>query len=70
MDDNISNNIIDKTTRKMMFICNAIEDGWCVHKDNNKYYFIKKHENKKEVLSEQYLENFIVKNFSNNITIN
>ena len=34
----------------MMLIFNAIEDGWNVIKNEDKYYFTKNHENKKEYL--------------------
>ena len=64
-----NNDIIDKITlTKMSFIFNAINDGWNVEKLQNidsqecKYIFRKKHENKKEIFSNNFLENFIQKN--------
>jgi hypothetical protein len=48
--------------QKMYFIHNAIEAGWSVKKRNDKYIFAKKHENKKEVYLETYLQNFIEAN--------
>ena len=48
--------------QKMLFINNAIDDGWAVKKKNEKYIFSKKHENKKEVYLETYLQKFIEEN--------
>jgi hypothetical protein len=47
------------TRRKMIFIMNALEDGWSVKKINHSYVFSKKHENKREVFLDSYLEKFI-----------
>ena len=46
----------------MHFITNAIENGWTVKKRNDSYIFIKKNENKKEILKEDYLETFVNSN--------
>jgi hypothetical protein len=43
----------------MTFIMNALEDGWSVKKINHSYVFSKKHENKREVFLDSYLEKFI-----------
>ena len=51
--------------QKMLFINNAINDGWAVKKRNEKYFFTKKHENKKEVYLETYLQTFIESNLTN-----
>jgi hypothetical protein len=45
--------------QKMVFIMNALQDGWSVKKNKNSYIFYKKHENKKEVFDDEYLETFI-----------
>ena len=47
----------------MIFIFNYLENGWTKKKKNEKYIFKKKHNNKKEVFSEDYLKKFIEKNF-------
>lgn len=47
--------------KKNKFILNAIEDGWSVHKKNNLYIFTKNRSNEKNVLSDDYLKDFIVK---------
>ena len=47
---------------KMIFIYNAIENGWHVKKTNDLYVFTKKHENKKELYLDNYLKKFIKEN--------
>ena len=47
----------------MAFIYNAIESGWSVKKNEDKYIFTKKHEDKKEVYLESYLRKFIETQF-------
>ena len=44
---------------KTVFIMNALESGWKVEKKDGRYIFTKKHEGKREVFMEDYLENFI-----------
>jgi hypothetical protein len=51
-----------KDYQKMMFIMNALEDGWKVRKVDDAYIFTKKHENRREVFKENYLETFILSN--------
>ena len=51
-----------KNLQKMIFIHNALLDGWSVTMKNDKYIFTKKHEGRKEVLSNDYLKTFIEKN--------
>ena len=53
-------NIIEQ--HKMIFIFNALENGWTIKKKNEKYIFKRKHNNKKEVFSEDFLKDFITKN--------
>jgi hypothetical protein len=48
--------------QKMRFIYNAIDSGWNVKKIDNKFYFSKKHEGKKEIYLETYLQKFIEDN--------
>ena len=59
--DNIKIN--KKQYQKIIFINNALDDGWSIKKINEKYIFTKKHENRREIFQEDYLENFIVSNF-------
>jgi hypothetical protein len=50
--------------QKMTFLFNAIENGWEVKKRDDKYVFTKKHEGKREVYLESYLQHFIESNMS------
>lgn len=54
---------IDKIKfHKMVFLFNALDDGWSVKKRKKSYYFIKNHEGKKEILSDNYLSTFMKDN--------
>lgn len=59
-------NINYLTLQKMTFLYNALEDGWEIKKNNNKYIFVKKHEGKKEVFTDNFLRRFIENNFDIN----
>lgn len=50
--------------QKMMFLINALEEGWSIKKSNDSYIFTKKHENKREIFQEDYLEKFLLTNSS------
>ena len=53
---NINYNVI----QKMVFLCNALNDGWSIKKlNNNKYEFIKNKEKliKKEIDIEEFIKN-------------
>ncbi len=56
--------------QKMLFIFNAINDGWSVKKENNNYIFTKDHNGKKEIFKEEYLTLFMNKNFDINLLLN
>jgi len=51
-----------KDFQKMVFIMNAIHDGWKVYKSADEYIFTKKHEGKREIFKSDYLEKFIYAN--------
>ncbi len=55
-----------KEWSKIIFICNAIEDGWSVKKKNDVYVFSKHKGKEKQVYEEKYLEKFIQKYFKLN----
>ncbi len=61
--ESLDSNIISK----MVFLYNAVNDGWKIEKRDGLYIFRKKHENKEEIYSDEYLENFVSNNlrFSN-----
>lgn len=50
--------------RKMLFIFNALNNGWIIKKRNKQYIFYKKHNNNKQVFSDDYLTNFMKDNWS------
>ena len=52
--------------KKMVFLFNALNDGWSIKKRNESYIFTKNHEGKKEVLEEAYLHSFMTDNFDIN----
>jgi len=54
--------------QKMVFLYNALENGWSIKKRTDSYIFTKNHEGKKEVFDEQYLSIFMKENINiNNI---
>lgn len=57
-------NIEINMAQKLAFIYNALESGWQIKKKGEIYVFKKKHNNKREVFSESYLNNFINNNMS------
>jgi hypothetical protein len=44
---------------------NALEQGWTIRKIDDSYIFSKKHEGKREIFKDSYLEQFIASNFQN-----
>ena len=55
----------------MVFVFNALQNGWIVEKKNNLYIFNKKHEGQKEIYLDNYLKQFINKNLDiNSIMVN
>lgn len=59
-----SNGHLDtKLVKKMIFIMNALEKGWTIKKRGVEYIFTKRHENRREVFREKYLETFVQENF-------
>jgi hypothetical protein len=62
-----STSISSNQVKKMIFIMNSLEKGWTVKKRDGNYIFTKKHENKREVFRETYLETFVQENFNPSI---
>ena len=59
-DGNKSNIKIDKIKfHKMVFLFNALEEGWTIKKKSDSYYLLKNHEGKKEIFLESYLSSFM-----------
>ena len=54
--------------KKMVFLYNALDNGWSIKKKQNSYIFTKNHEGKKEIFDESYLSIFMKDNSNiNNI---
>ena len=52
--------------QKMILLFNALEEGWSIKKRNDSFIFQKKHEDKKEIFTDVYLERFIKSNLNFN----
>jgi hypothetical protein len=50
--------------QKMLFIYNAVNNGWSVKKENDLYIFKKGHDKKKEFFKDDFLSSFMVENFN------
>jgi len=60
---NNTNLEIDKIKfQKMIFLYNALDNGWSIKKRRETYIFTKNHEGKKEVFDETYLAIFMKEN--------
>jgi hypothetical protein len=57
----------EKTLQKCVFIMSALENGWKVKKRNGSYIFTKRHEGRKEIFKEGYLERFLAENLNSPI---
>ena len=54
--------------QKMVFLYNALDNGWSIKKRKDSYIFTKNHEGKKEICDELYLSIFMKENVNiNNI---
>lgn len=49
----------NKFLQKLLFINNALEDGWQIKKTDNKYIFKKENNKNKELYLDNYLDKFI-----------
>jgi hypothetical protein len=59
-DGNKTQFMINKTKlHKMIFIFNALEDGWSIKKRNKSYYLLKNHEGEKKIFLDSYLSTFM-----------
>jgi len=47
--DSVTQSISKLELHKLLFISNALNEGWSVRKNKEKYIFTKNHDNKKEV---------------------
>ena len=58
------NSLNNKDFSKIIFIFNAIEDGWSVKKKDGKYIFSKHKSKEKRVYHDKFLEEFVNKYFN------
>jgi hypothetical protein len=54
------------TFQKMVFLHNALNEGWTIKKKKESYIFTKNHEGKKEVFLDSYLVSFMKNNMDLN----
>lgn len=67
MDRNINEkqlSLEDLKFKKMVFLYNALENGWTVKKNKEFYIFNKAHGGKKEVYLDDYLKKFLNENIN------
>jgi len=68
---NVEGNQIDVDKlkfKKMIFLFNALDNGWSIKKRKKSYIFTKNHEGKKEIFDDSYLAMFMKDNINiNNI---
>lgn len=53
-----------KMFEEMLFIYNALNNGWKIQKKNNAYIFSKKHNNKKSFFNKSFTNHFVNQNKS------
>ena len=61
-NDNKQIEIDQHKFQKMVFLYNALDNGWSIKKRNNSYIFSKNHEGKREVFESSYLSIFMKEN--------
>jgi len=66
--DNDTNNddICEKNKYIYCFLFNTLNNGWTIKKKKDQYIFIKNHEGKKEIFSNNYINTFLKDNFNFN----
>jgi hypothetical protein len=65
--DNEQSLEIDKVKfQKMIFLYNALDNGWSIKKRKDSYIFVKNHDGKKEVFDDSYLAIFMKDNLAIN----
>lgn len=67
--ENVKENMIKMDNikfQKMLFLFNALNEGWSIKKRKESYIFTKNHEGKREIFLDSYLMSFLKKNFDIN----
>lgn len=49
------------------FLYNVLNNGWTIKKNDTEYIFIKNHQGKKEVFTDNYINTFLKDNFNFNL---
>ena len=62
LNEDIVVDLTNKKLKELIFIYNALENGWSIKKKKDIYIFSRKHHNKKEVYDNEYLQKFIDNN--------
>ena len=60
----LTHHICPKTFQIMAFIFNSVEEGWTIQKKGGTFIFSKKHEGKKEMYEEKFLNTFLMSNLN------
>ena len=64
----INNKKISQSLKhKLLFINNALDNGWEIKKGDGKYYFSKKIDKSSDVTADNFIQQFIEKNCNNKI---
>ncbi len=61
-----NDNICEKNKYIYCFLFNTLNNGWKIKKKKDEYIFIKNHEGKKEIFSNNYINTFLKDNFNFN----
>ena len=51
----------------LCFLYNTLNNGWTIRKNKNNYVFLKKHEGKKEYISDNYITSFLKEHFNSKL---
>lgn len=62
VNESINIDLNNKVLKEMLFLYNALDNGWSIKKRKELYIFSKKHNNKKEVYNNEYLQRFVDEN--------
>jgi hypothetical protein len=62
LNEKVDSDIDKLKFQKMVFLYNALDNGWSIKKRNESYIFSKNHEGRKEIFDEKYLSIFIKEN--------
>ena len=64
INEKIELDVSSKLLKEILFLYNALDNGWTIKKRKDVYIFTKKHGEKKEVFENDYLAKFLNENTS------